>query len=100
MDQDKIFGNRVKELLLALKLIVEMPADTTFLMPFFFFAIFLSLSKKMRQVLFNKGFTLSYFFSHPRLHSREQVVYFHCEVPATCTSQTFNGKHRIKCLLR
>lgn len=49
MDQDKIFGNRVKELLLALKLIVEMPADTAFLMPFFFFAIFLSLSKKMRS---------------------------------------------------
>ena len=46
MDQDKIFGNRVKELLLALKLIVEMPADTTFLMPFFFLQFsFLCLKK-------------------------------------------------------
>lgn len=45
--------------------------------------------KNMSQVLGNKGFTL---FNHPRLHSREQQIYFHCEVLAPCTTQTFNWK--------
>ena len=57
MYQDKILGNRIKELLLVPKFIVEMSADTIFLMPFFFQFSFPCL-KNMRQVLFNKGFTL------------------------------------------